>query len=34
MTDWINSHAGLIVVAAVVLFLVTLAFQRTKGGPV
>lgn len=34
MTDWINSHAGLIVLIFIGLFLVTLAFQRTKGGPV
>jgi len=34
MIDWINSHAGLIVLIFVALFLVTLAFQRTKGGPV
>jgi hypothetical protein len=34
VTDWINSHAGLIVMILAALFLVTLAFQRTKGGPV
>lgn len=34
MIDWINSHPGLIVLIFVALFLVTLAFQRTKGGPV
>jgi hypothetical protein len=34
VTDWINSNAGLIILIFVALFLVTLAFQRTKGGPV
>lgn len=34
MSEWINSHAGLIVLIFVALFLVILAFQRTKGGPV
>ena len=34
MTDWINSHAGLVVLGFVMLFLVILAFQKTKGGPV
>ena len=34
MIDWINSHAGLIVLILVAMFLVTLAFQKTKGGPV
>lgn len=33
LTAGANSHAGLIVLAIVVLFLVLLAFQRTKGGP-
>lgn len=28
------SHGGYIVIALVVIFLVLLAFQRTKGGPV
>lgn len=34
MTDWINSHAGLVVLGFAVLVLVILAFQKTKGGPV
>ena len=34
MTDWINSHVGLVVLGFVALFLVALAFQKTKGGPV
>ena len=34
MIDWINSHAGMVVLGFIALFLVILAFQKTKGGPV
>lgn len=33
MVDWINSHAGIIVLIFVAIFIVILAFQRTKDGP-
>jgi hypothetical protein len=34
MYEWANSHGGIITIAFAAIFLVLLAFQRTKGGPV
>lgn len=34
ITDWINSHAGVLVLIVAAITIVLLAFQKTKGGPV
>jgi hypothetical protein len=34
MVEWMNSHAGLITLGFVALFVVILLFQREPGGPV
>ncbi len=34
MSEWVNSHAGLVTLGFVFVFVITMMFQRTRGGPV